>query len=84
MAYVPPGVLLEAVTISVEALGLAPLMITGYVLKEQLGGGVPPLMLLHERLTLPVYPFAGVTMIVEVAALPAVTVPGLNAAAVSA
>jgi hypothetical protein len=40
-------------------------------------------MLLHERLTLPVYPFAGVTVMVEVAVLPAVTEAGFNAVAVS-
>jgi len=33
---------------------VAPVIITGDVLKEQLGAGVPPLMLLQERLTLPV------------------------------
>jgi hypothetical protein len=41
-------------------------------------------MLLHERLTLPVYPFAGVTVMVEVDAFPAVTEPGFNAVAASA
>jgi hypothetical protein len=59
-------------------------MAIGFTLKEQVGAGVPPLMLLHETFTLPVYPFAGVTVMVEVDALPAVTEPGLNAVAVSA
>jgi hypothetical protein len=40
-------------------------------------------MLLHERLTLPIYPFAGVTVMVEVAVFPAVTEAGLNGVAVS-
>jgi hypothetical protein len=30
------------------------MIITGDVLKEQLGAGVPLLIMLHERLTLPV------------------------------
>jgi hypothetical protein len=59
-------------------------MATGFTLKEHVGAGVPPVMLLHERLTLPVYPFAGVTVTVEVDKLPAVTEPGFNAVAVSA
>jgi len=59
-------------------------MAIGFPLKEQVGAGVPPVMLLHESLTLPVYPFAGVTVIVEVAAFPAVTGLGFNAAAMSA
>jgi hypothetical protein len=36
-----------------ELPGLVPLMVTMEVLKEQLGAGVPPVML-HDRLTLPV------------------------------
>jgi hypothetical protein len=47
-------VLLEVETVSVEVPGVAPVIITGDVLKEQLGAGVPPLIMLHERLTLPV------------------------------
>jgi hypothetical protein len=36
-----------------EVPGAVPLIVTGDVLKEQLGAGVPPLIMLHERLTLP-------------------------------
>jgi hypothetical protein len=37
-----------------EFPGVLPLIVTGDVPKEQLGAGVPPLIMLHERLTLPV------------------------------
>jgi len=47
------------------------------------GAGVPPLIMLHERLTLPVYPFAGVTVIAEVVVFPALTDAGFNGVAVS-
>jgi hypothetical protein len=77
-------VLLEVDTVSVEVPGAVPVIVIGDALKEQVGAGMPPVMLLHERLTLPVYPLAGVTVMVEVDALPAVTEPGFNAAAVSA
>jgi hypothetical protein len=33
---------------------VAPLIVTVDPLKEQVGAGVPPLIMLHERLTLPV------------------------------
>jgi hypothetical protein len=71
-------------TVSVDVPAAAPVTAIGFTLNEQAGAGVPPVMLLHERFTLPVYPFAGVTVMVEVDALPAVTEPGLNAVAVSA
>jgi hypothetical protein len=45
---------LEVETVSVEAPGAAPLIVTVDPLKEQLGAGVPPLTIPHERLTLPV------------------------------
>jgi hypothetical protein len=77
-------VLLEVDTVSVEVPGALPVIVIGDTLKEQVGAGVPPLVLLHDRLTLPVYPFAGVTVMVEVDAFPAVTEPGFSAAAVSA
>jgi hypothetical protein len=50
----PPGVLLEVETVSVEARGVALLAVTADVLKAQLGAEVPPLTMPHERLTLPV------------------------------
>jgi hypothetical protein len=37
-----------------EVPGPALLIVTADVLKEQLGAGVPPLIMLHEKLTLPV------------------------------
>jgi hypothetical protein len=52
-------------------------------LKEQLGAGVPPVIMLHEGVTEPVYPPAGVTVIVEYDMFPAVTEPGFIAAAAS-
>ena len=58
-------------------------IITEGELKEQLGAGEPPVTMLHERVTLPVYPPAGVTVIVDVEVFPAVTDRGFIAAAVS-
>jgi hypothetical protein len=37
-----------------EVPGVLPLIVTGDAPNEQLGAGVPPLIMLHERLTLPV------------------------------
>jgi hypothetical protein len=62
----------------------APLIVTAAGLKEQLGSGVPPAIMLHERVTAPVYPPAGITVIVALAALPAVTEAGFIAPAASA
>jgi hypothetical protein len=53
------------------------------LLNEQAGAGVPPVIALQERLTLPVYPFAGVTVIVEEDEPPAVIEAGDKAAALS-
>jgi hypothetical protein len=61
---------------------LVPLIVTAGELKEQLGVGVPPLMV-HERLTLPEKPLAGVTVTVDVDVCPAETETGVSAAAVS-
>jgi hypothetical protein len=38
----------------VEVLGVALLIVTVVGLKEQVGAGVPPLIIPHEMLTLPV------------------------------
>ena len=77
------GVPIDVESVSVDVAAAAPLITTGDALKEQMGGRVAPVMLLQERLTLPVYPFTGVTVMVEVAVPPAVTEAGLNAAAPS-
>ena len=77
------GVLIDEESVSVDVAAAVPLITTGDTLKEQVGAGVAPVMLLQERLTLPVYPFTGVTVMVEVAVPPAVTEAGLNAAAPS-
>jgi hypothetical protein len=76
-------VLLEVDTVRVEVPGPPPLIVTRAVLKEQPGAGEPPVIMLQERLTLPVYPFAGVTVMVEVESSPAVTDPGFKAVALS-
>jgi hypothetical protein len=44
----------EVDTVSVEVPGAVPLIVTAGPLKEQVGAGVPPLIMPHERLTLPV------------------------------
>jgi len=63
-------------TVNVEVpLDIAP--------NEQVGAGLPPpVMLLHDRLTLPLKPLVGVMVIVEVADPPAETVAGDSADAV--
>jgi hypothetical protein len=50
----PPGVPLEVDTVSVEVPGVVPVIVTAGPLNEHVGAGVPPLIMLHERLTLPV------------------------------
>jgi hypothetical protein len=60
-----------------------PPIVTAAGLKEQLGSGVPPVIMLHERVTAPVYPPAGITAIVALATLPAVTEAGFSAPAAS-
>jgi hypothetical protein len=52
MEYVPPGVLLVVVTVSVELPAVPPETATGFVLKEHVGGALP-VMLAHESVTLP-------------------------------
>ena len=75
-------VVLEVVTVNIAVPGALLLIATGDVLKEQVGSGAVPVTV-HERLTLPVYPFSGVTVTVEVAPFPAATVFGLKAVAAS-
>jgi hypothetical protein len=58
-------------------------MATDDGLNLQVGSGVPPVTLLHENVTVPLYPFAGVTVIVDVEALPVTTEAGFNAVAPS-
>ena len=77
------GVPIDVESVSVDVAAAVPLITTGDALKEQMGGGVAPVMLLQERLTLPVYPLTGVAVTAEVAVPPAVTEAGLNAAAPS-
>jgi hypothetical protein len=71
------------VMVSAALTAAAPLIITEAGLKEQPGAGVPPVIMLHDRVTAPVYPPAGVTVIVELEALPAVTEAGFIAPAAS-
>ncbi len=79
----PPGVPVAVVTVKVEVTAVVPLIETVPGLKEQVGAGVPPVILLQEGVMLPVYPLAGVKVMVDVAVLPAVTVAGFSALAVS-
>ena len=51
---VAAGSAVEVDTVSVEVPGLVPLIVTADGLNEHVGAGVPPVMLPHERLTLPV------------------------------
>jgi hypothetical protein len=76
-------VLLVVETVSVEVPALLPLIVITEGLKAQVGVCVPPVMLLQESVTLPVYPFAGVTVMVEVADPPTTTVLGLRALALN-
>jgi hypothetical protein len=82
MEYVAGDVLLVVDTVSVEVPELVPLIVITDGLKAQVGGWVPPVMLLQESVMLPVYPLAGVTVIVEVADPPTVTALGLSTVAV--
>jgi hypothetical protein len=70
-------------TVSVEVPADVPLIVTDDGLNLQVGAGVPPVMLLQESATVPVYPSTGVTVIVEVAVFPTTTEAGLNAVALS-
>ena len=70
-------------TVSNEVTPPVPLITTAEGLNEQLGAGVPPVTLLQESVTVPIYPYAGVTVMVEVAEVPLATEAGLNAVAVS-
>ncbi|MFZ0958185.1 MAG: hypothetical protein WAN60_17720 [Candidatus Sulfotelmatobacter sp.] len=70
------------VTVNVELAEVPPETATGFALKEQVIA-VALAGLGQERLTLPLYPVAGVTVMAELDVLPAVMEAGLNAAAVS-
>jgi hypothetical protein len=70
-------------TVSVEVPAEVPLIATDDGLNPQVGSGLPPVTLLQENVTVPVYPFAGVTVIVDVDVLPVTTEAGLNAVAAS-
>jgi hypothetical protein len=62
---------------------LAPVIITDAGLNEQLGACMPPLIVPHVSLTLPVYPLTGVSVMVDLDAFPAVVEPGFNTLAPS-
>lgn len=69
--------LLDVDTVSVDLLRAATATLDG--LNEQTGGGPPlPLMILHAKVTLPLSLFAGATVTVEVAVLPALSVSRLS------
>jgi len=80
---VPIGVLVYVHTGNAAVPGLDPPIVIDAGLKEQLGAGVPPPVMVQERLTLPVYPLAGVTVMVEVDVPPALTDPGFSAVTLS-
>jgi hypothetical protein len=79
----PPGVLFVVVTVRVELAAAPPETATGFVLKEHVIA-VALARLGQERVTLPLYPVAGVTVMAEVDVAPAVMEAGLKAAAVRA
>jgi hypothetical protein len=81
MEYVAGAVLLVVETVRVAVPGLLPLIVITDGLNEQVGAGDPPVTLLQESVTVPVYPFAGVTVMVEVADPPTTTLLGLRAVA---
>jgi hypothetical protein len=68
-------------TVKVEVPADVPLIVTDDGLNPQVGSGVPPVTLLQENVIVPEYPFAGVTVIVDVDVLPVTTELGLNAVA---
>jgi hypothetical protein len=70
-------------TVSVEVPAEVPLIVTDDGLNPQVGSGVPPVTLLQENVIVPVYPFAGVTVIVDVDVLPVTTEAGFSAVAAS-
>jgi hypothetical protein len=82
--YVPPGVLLEVDTVSKEMAGLPLPSVTEGELSEQIGGGVLVDAIPHDSVTLPAYPLAAVTVMVEVDVFPEVIEPGLSVVALRA
>jgi hypothetical protein len=83
MVYVAAGVLLDVDTVRVEVTGAVPLIVTDAGLNAHAGAGLAPVIVLQDRLTLPVYPLTGVTVMVDWAADPVVVEPGFNALAAS-
>jgi hypothetical protein len=81
MVNVAIAVLVVVETVRVEVPALLPLIVIEDGLNEQVGAGVPPVMLLQEGVTVPVYPLAGVMVMVDVADPPTVTLLGLSALA---
>jgi hypothetical protein len=75
-------VLLVVETLRVEVPADALPITTEDGVNEQVGVGVDPVMLLHDSVTVPVYPRAGVIVIVELAVPPRSTDAGVNAEAV--
>jgi hypothetical protein len=73
--------LFVVVTVSVELAAVPPETVTGFVLKEHVIAAALA-RLGQARVTLPLYPVAGVTVRAEVDVAPAVMDAGLNAAAV--
>lgn len=74
----------EVLRFSVEVAGLPAVTAIGFGLNEHAGVTVlAPFTILHDRVTFPVYPFAGVMVITEVEDSPAVTELGFRVAAVA-
>jgi len=71
----------DGATVLKVSVELPPLLVTdtGLGLRPQVGAVAPVMTgeMLHERVTLPVYPFAGVTVTVAVEELPGLTGVGL-------
>jgi hypothetical protein len=74
-------VLLVVDTVRVDGPAEVLLITTEAGLKEQVGEGNPPAMLLQESVTVPVYPRTGVTVMFEVALPPRSTDAGVKAEA---
>jgi hypothetical protein len=70
-------------TVRVEVPADVELIVIEEGLNLHVGAGVPPVTLLHESATVPVYPSTGVTVIVEVDVFPTTTEAGLKAVAPS-
>jgi hypothetical protein len=75
-------VLVVVETVSVVDTAPVPFNVTGFVANEHVGAPAP-VSPPHDSVTSPLSPFAGVTVMVEVADCPDVTVAGLSAVAAS-